>query len=114
MFRTAGIRCLVLSTETNAVVSKRCQKLGLECIQGSKDKLAAFELLCRELHLDVNSTWYVGNDINDLGAMKVAGRAICPSDAHPSIRAISHTVLSVPGGGGVARAIAEDILGLTL
>ena len=33
----SGVGCLVLSTETNPVVSARAAKLGLECVQGLGD-----------------------------------------------------------------------------
>ena len=29
---------------------------------------------------------YVGNDINDVGAMALCGLSFCPGDAHPMIK----------------------------
>ena len=110
MLRAAGIHCIVLSTETNPVVSVRCRKLRVECVQGIGDKRSALKELCRRFRTGLESIWYVGNDLNDLQAMKLVGRAICPADAHPAVRSISHTTLSVGGGSGVVRAIAEDLL----
>jgi len=112
MLRNAGVRCVVLSTETNFVVSRRCEKLRVECLQGVGDKRAALEGLCRRYGISAGAVWYVGNDLNDLEAIRLAGRAICPADAHPAVRSISHTTLSVAGGDGVVRAIVEGVLGL--
>ncbi len=112
MLQQAGIQCLVLSTEKNPVVSERCKKLGVECVQGAGDKRKALEDSCHRLKVPINSTWYVGNDLNDLQAMKAAGHAICPADAHAAVRSISEVILSVPGGGGVVREIAAELLGL--
>jgi 3-deoxy-D-manno-octulosonate 8-phosphate phosphatase (KDO 8-P phosphatase) len=112
MLKSAGIQCLVISTEKNPVVAHRCKKLGVECVQGARDKSAVLEEWCRHLGVPVESTWYVGNDLNDLRAMQFAGCSICPADAHPAVRSVSHTTLSVAGGDGVVRAIAEDLLGL--
>lgn len=112
MLRNAGVRCMVLSKETNPVVTRRCEKLHVECLQGVEDKRLALEELCRRLGISAQSIWYVGNDLNDLQAMKLVGRALCPADAHPTVRSISHTTLSVTGGNGVVREIAEGLLGL--
>jgi len=112
MLQSAGIKCLVLSTEKNPVVAARCKKLGVESVQGVRDKPAALAESCRRLGIPVESTWYVENDLNDLPAMQFAGRSICPADAHPAVRAVSDTTLLVDGGNGVVRAIAEDLLDL--
>ena len=112
MLRNAGVRCVIISTETNPVVGRRCDKLRLECLQGIGDKRLALEEFCQRNQVGLESVWYIGNDLNDLAAMQLAGRAICPADAHPTIRSISHVTLPVAGGDGVVRAIAEDLLGL--
>lgn len=112
MLRHAGIRSVVMSTEINSVVSRRCEKLRVECLQGIRDKRVALEEFCQKNRINVASVWYVGNDLNDLQAMKFAGRAICPADAHPAVRSASHTTLPVAGGDGIVRAIAEGVLGL--
>jgi 3-deoxy-D-manno-octulosonate 8-phosphate phosphatase (KDO 8-P phosphatase) len=101
MLQGAGIKCLVLSTEKNPVVAVRCKKLGVECVQGARDKSAVLEESCRRLGVPMESTWYVGNDLNDLQAMKLAGHSICPADAHPAVRSVSHTTLLVAGVTGL-------------
>jgi YrbI family 3-deoxy-D-manno-octulosonate 8-phosphate phosphatase len=112
MLRNAGVRCVIISTEINPVVSRRCDKLRLECLQGIRDKRLALEEFCQRNRIALESVWYVGNDLNDLTAMQLAGCAICPADAHPAIRSMSHITLPVAGGNGVVRAIAEGLFGL--
>ena len=41
--KKAGVEVLVISKEKNPVVSARCRKLGIECIQGCDNKLAALK-----------------------------------------------------------------------
>jgi len=55
---------------------------------------------------------YVGNDLNDLAAMRLVGYPVCPRDAHPVIRRLSWRVLRAAGGAGAAREIAERLLRL--
>jgi 3-deoxy-D-manno-octulosonate 8-phosphate phosphatase (KDO 8-P phosphatase) len=113
MFRGAAVRCMVVSTETNPVVQKRCEKLRIECISGVRNKESALKELCAREGLELSSVWFVGNDLNDLGAMRISGRSICPADSHPAVLAAADTILRTSGGSGVAREIAEGLLGLT-
>ena len=53
---------------------------------------------------------YVGNDINDIEAMKIVGKKICPADAHIRIINISDYVLQAKGGEGVIREIYDHLL----
>ena len=53
---------------------------------------------------------YMGNDLNDLSAIKIAGFAAAPTDAHAAILAIADLVVSVPGGHGAVRELCEFIL----
>jgi spore coat polysaccharide biosynthesis protein SpsF len=112
MLRHAGIRCVVLSKETNPVVARRCEKLRVDCVQCISDKRGALVELCGQSGIPLESVWYVGNDLNDLQVMRIVGRALCPCDAHPAVIAACHKVLPVAGGNGVARAIAESELQL--
>jgi N-acylneuraminate cytidylyltransferase len=108
--RRHGIPLAVLSTETNPVVAARCLKLGLECIQGVNDKLAALRRLVYDRGAALSNTVYVGNDINDLSCLKAVGCAVVPDDAHGEVRAHAHVVLTSPGGRGAVRELCDAIL----
>ncbi len=113
-FRRSAIKTLILSTERNAVVAARAAKLKVEAIAGCGDKAAAIETICRELGLRPERIVYVGNDLNDLGAMRQVGIAIAVADAHPRVREIARHTLMARGGEGAAREIAEYLLGLDM
>jgi len=70
--RARGIKVVVLSKETNPVVSSRCKKLNLTCYQGVEDKAAVFETIVSEQGATLDRTVYVGNDVNDLECMRLA------------------------------------------
>ena len=108
--RRQGVECMVLSTETNAVVSKRCEKLKLEYCQGISDKWPALKEILKEKRIDPADVAYVGNDINDLDCMKNVGVAICVADAYPEVKSAAHFVTSRPGGKGAVREICDLIM----
>ena len=110
--RRAGIPVIIMSMETNCVVSARARKLEIEAVQAVNDKGAALETFCKERGIPLDTVIYVGNDLNDMDAMLKVGHSVCPADAHPQIKAISRTVLKTAGGYGVARELIEEVLGI--
>ena len=107
--RKLGIQQMILSTETNPVVSARAEKLGLFCLQGIDNKAQALTDYCKNHQLELRDVAYVGNDINDLEVMKLVGTTFCPADAHTSIKEISQYILESKGGDGVAREIFDKL-----
>lgn len=110
LLRQLGIPLVVLSTETNPVVSARCRKLSLHCIQGVEDKLTALHALTRERGAALTNTVYVGNDVNDLACLQAVGCAVVPSDAHPLVRPYAQITLTHAGGGGAVRELCDLII----
>ena len=107
--RKLGIRQMILSTETNTVVSARAKKLDLFCIQGVDNKAQALTEYCNVHQISLSHVAYVGNDINDLEVMKLVGTTFCPENAHASLKEISQFILNSKGGEGVAREILDFI-----
>jgi 3-deoxy-D-manno-octulosonate 8-phosphate phosphatase (KDO 8-P phosphatase) len=105
----AGIPQMIISTESNRVVSARANKLGLPVIQSVDDKREAVQSHLESNAIDPSRVLYIGNDINDRGAMLLVGWPLCPSDAYPAIREISRVVLATAGGAGVVRELLDHL-----
>jgi N-acylneuraminate cytidylyltransferase len=110
MLRAARIPTLILSTETNPVVTARGRKLGVDVIQGRSDKAAALVDWAREYGIPLDRIAYLGNDLNDLGCFEVVGWPVAVADADPRVIAGARLVLGSPGGGGAVRELAECVL----
>lgn len=102
-----GIATLIISAETNPVVSARSRKLGIHCVQGCKDKRAALETSIQEMGLSLAQVAFVGNDINDLPCLMVVILPIIVQDAHPDV--IPHALHQTRacGGYGAVREICD-------
>lgn len=108
--RTVGLPAHIISTETNPVVRARGNKLHVPVIDSVADKAKAITDLCEAQGYTPARLVFVGNDINDLPAMKIVGHAVAVADAHPRVLAAAHYVLSSRGGDGAAREIVEDVI----
>ena len=60
-------------------------------------------------NLTWSDSWYIGNDVNDLGAIKKAHFSICPSDAVKSVKKEVDLKLKTKGGYGVLSEIISMI-----
>lgn len=111
LLRAAQIELLILSTETNPVVSERAKKMNIDCLQGCRDKAETVAQLISDRGLDPNRIVYVGNDTNDIQAMELVGHRVAPADAHVTVRSMATLVTVARGGEGVVRELADVILG---
>lgn len=108
-----GISQIILSTEESPIVKIRARKLGVPAINNVGDKKKTLKIYCRKHEINLSNVMYIGNDINDFEAMRIAGFPICPSDAHDKIKAVSKLVLSARGGCGVARELHDCLCSRT-
>ncbi|WP_262107060.1 acylneuraminate cytidylyltransferase [Arthrobacter sp. Marseille-P9274] len=108
--RRAGIPQLILSTETNPVVTARANKLGVDVVQDVSDKAAAVTEWITANGLDPERVAFVGNDVNDLPAMGRVGWPVAVADARPEVKAAARIVLQHNGGEGAVREICERVL----
>ena len=106
-----GMAMMILSTETNPVVAERARKLKLPVLHGVADKASVLAADLARRGLEAARVLYVGNDTNDLAAMRLVGWTAAPADAHPSVRAIATVVTAAAGGAGVIRELADMLLG---
>src|SRR5260221_13716804 len=109
--RKAGILVGIISGRESAMVSKRAAELKLDfCHQGIVDKLATFEKLVSFHKLKKKQVAYIGDDIDDLGVLKVSGLATCPADAADYVRNRVSVITRAKGGQGVTREGADLVL----
>jgi YrbI family 3-deoxy-D-manno-octulosonate 8-phosphate phosphatase len=104
--KNLGIQVVITSTETNKVVLARGNKMGVEVLQGLSDKAESIEHYLNQKNLSWNDVWYIGNDVNDLGAIRKAKLSICPSDAVKAVKKQVDLKLKTKGGYGVLSELA--------
>src|SRR5262249_16553153 len=98
---------VVLSTETNLVVAARCRKLKIAAHQGLREKGQALRHLVSAKGLEMDQVAYIGNDVNDLECLSIAGVAVAPADAYPAVQTVADSILRNCGGHGAVREICE-------
>ncbi|HEY2982031.1 MAG TPA: acylneuraminate cytidylyltransferase [Anaerolineales bacterium] len=110
--REAGVQALVLSSESSPVVAARAKKMGLEVISGVgiHAKGEKMREVLAERHIQAGNVVFVGNDVNDLPCLELAGWGVAVADAYPEVLRAADFILSKPGGRGAVRELCEMIL----
>jgi len=107
-----GIDTVIISTETNPVVSARSRKHGIRCVQGVDDKVAELKRIADTSGLSMDQIAFVGNDINDLPVLRAVGLPIVVNDAYPGV--IPHALYRTKarGGQGAVREVCDPFAGV--
>lgn len=111
LLRDAGIAVAIITARNSEVVSRRARDLGIEqLVQGSHNKADSLRVVCAELGLTPSAAAFMGDDLPDLPAMRIAGLAIAPASAHPWVLDCVHWTTRARGGHGAVREACDGLL----
>ena len=102
-----GLHNVILSTETNPVVSARAEKLNIPCTQSCTDKMAALETLMQQYGVGTRQVAYIGNDINDLDCLRAVALPIVVHNAHADVVPYARYRTRACGGHGAVREVCD-------
>ncbi len=109
--RKAGLLVTLISGEASPLVDRYAQKMGLEDYAlGCKDKAAALRAFADRHGLELRDIAFMGDDVNDVPALSIAGLAACPADAQPAAMEWATFVSKRLGGSGAVRELVDAIL----
>jgi 3-deoxy-D-manno-octulosonate 8-phosphate phosphatase (KDO 8-P phosphatase) len=106
----AGIVFALISGENSPLVDRFATKMNITAVfKGCKDKGLALQEFATRNGLALKAVAFMGDDINDLGAMKAAGLSAAPGNAHPSVLEQAAFVAKACGGQGAVRELVDHI-----
>lgn len=107
----AGLIVALISGEESPLVDRYAQKFGItDSFKGCKDKAAALREFAGRRQLPLGEICFMGDDINDVGAMAIAGFSAAPANAHRAARDQAKLVTRHEGGKGAVRELVDLIL----
>lgn len=111
LLKKQGIITGIITGENRKINQMRAKKLNIdEIFQNVVDKVSVIRHLCEKYHIKPESVAYVGDDINDLEAIKFVGYGCCVADAHEEIKKYAKYISNRNGGQGAIRDIIDRIL----
>jgi 3-deoxy-D-manno-octulosonate 8-phosphate phosphatase (KDO 8-P phosphatase) len=111
LVREAGIAVVFITGEKSPAVLHRAAKLRIRDVyRGVEDKAAALRKFLTARKIAPQETVYVGDDLGDLPAMRLAGIAVAVADAVAEVRRAAHWVTSRRGGDAAVREVCDALL----
>lgn len=105
-----GLTFALISGEQNPLVDRYAAKMNITSVsQGCKDKEAALRSFAESREFDLQNICFMGDDVNDVAAMQIAGFSAAPADAHESVLSVAKYITKRPGGRGAVRELLDFI-----
>jgi 3-deoxy-D-manno-octulosonate 8-phosphate phosphatase (KDO 8-P phosphatase) len=110
----AGVKLAVLTGRRAELVLQRCRELSIEHVVGqSRAKGRAIEEIAQSMSVPLEQTCFMGDDVNDLPALRRVGFSCCPRDAAPEVLREVAWVAKHRAGRGAVRDLCELLLAAT-
>ena len=109
--KKSGLAIALISGEDSPLVDRMAAKFNLtDVFKNCRDKPAALRTFAERHALKLDEICFIGDDINDLAALEIAGLSACPADARPVVRKRCQLVAKLGGGNGAVREIIDLLL----
>lgn len=103
----------IITGEDVEINKRRAEKLKVDVLaMGIKDKKSFVIELCKKNGVNLQNVVYVGDDINDLGALSIVGFPCSVYNAHEEVKKKALYVSKKSGGEGAIREIIEHFVSI--
>lgn len=104
----AGIILCWITARSSEAVRRRARELGcVHLLEGVEDKAQGLTTMAAQHRVALEDCAYMGDDLNDLPAMRLAGCPLAPADAVPDVRQVAVYVTKAAGGRGAVREVCD-------
>ncbi len=111
LLQKAGLITAIVTQERTRLVARRAEKLAIpELHQGVMDKLSVIRDMAMRHDISLRQVAYIGDDVNDIEALKAVGLSAAPADGLPQVLKVVDYVCRQKGGEGAVRELVEMIL----
>jgi 3-deoxy-D-manno-octulosonate 8-phosphate phosphatase (KDO 8-P phosphatase) len=106
-----GVKLAVLTGRRADLVLQRCKELSIDHVVGqSRAKGEAIEKICADLGVPLAESAFMGDDVNDLPALRKVAFSCAPADAAAEVLREVSWVSKRPAGRGAVRELCEVLL----
>lgn len=111
LLKRHGIIPAIITGRTSKIVENRCREIGIDVLyQGIRNKAATLQEIMQTYELHREQVAYIGDDMNDLSAMEVAGITFAPADCARQLIPFVDILLTKKAGESPVREAIDLIL----
>ena len=107
----AGIKTILITAKGSGSIKPRARDMSVaEIMCDISPKSSVLEKIIKKYNVSAEEICFVGDDLVDLGLLKLVGFPIAVNNANPEIKAVANYITNNRGGRGAVREVAELIL----
>jgi 3-deoxy-D-manno-octulosonate 8-phosphate phosphatase (KDO 8-P phosphatase) len=111
VWHRAGHESGIISGRSSSGTARRAHELKMKYVhQYAKNKIVALEQILTDAKVTADECCYIGDDLGDIGVMRLVGLAVAVADAAAETRDAAHFVTAAAGGKGAIRELVELML----
>ena len=113
--RAGLVSGIISGRRSEGIVEARANELGIRfVVTGSSNKVADLEHILSESGIPAEETAFIGDDLGDIGLMKLVGLPVAVADAVEDVKAAASYVTKAKGGGAAVREVIDLLLAARL
>jgi 3-deoxy-D-manno-octulosonate 8-phosphate phosphatase (KDO 8-P phosphatase) len=107
----SGLIFALISGENSPLIDRFAEKMHIvDIYKGCTDKATALISFTKKYNLNLDEVCFMGDDVNDIAAIDLAGVSAAPSNAHNIVKQKVDIVTNNSGGKGAVRELLDLIL----
>ncbi|KER07015.1 3-deoxy-D-manno-octulosonate 8-phosphate phosphatase KdsC protein [Marine Group I thaumarchaeote SCGC AAA799-E16] len=111
LLRKIGVPTIIVTKEKNAIIKQWSKKMKIEKLyDGVLNKELILPKIKNQFKVNASEVAYIGDDVNDLGLLKLVGLSATPNDAILEAKKISFYQCVQNGGHGAFRELVDQII----
>lgn len=111
LLRRKNIPTVIVTKEETEMTKQWAKRMKIaKLYEGIIQKESILNKICKEFKIRPNEIAYIGDDVNDIGLLKVVGLAAAPKDAIIDVKRICHYKCKTNSGEGAFRELADLII----
>lgn len=111
LLRKNGYMTGIISSDIAPLIQTRGERLSMDFVYvNARDKVATVNEICSKQNLTYENIAFIGDDLNDLEMLKLAGLSAAPNDSVEEVLSVVHYVCKNKGGRGAYREFVDLIL----
>lgn len=109
--RFLGVKIALITGRKSESINIRSKELNVDFLyEETTNKEEALLEIVDSLNISLNEVFYMGDDVNDLGVIKLVGFSAAPNDAVEIVKKSVDFISRFNGGEGAVREAIEYIL----
>jgi 3-deoxy-D-manno-octulosonate 8-phosphate phosphatase (KDO 8-P phosphatase) len=109
--RRAGLILALISGENSPLVDRYAEKMLIRHVaKGCRDKAGALREFAAATGVKLTEVCFMGDDVNDLPAMAIAGLSAAPANASSVVLERANFIARASGGNGAVRELIDSLL----